>query len=202
MEGITMKDKEEIIDVECCITKVVYNDDVIKEWRRTYEEYRQLLKPNRKSVDEILKYIKSKYPVEENTSDRAKEVVEKNVLYNYYGRRLSESDKMSLSIVVLNVKNENNAVELYENQANEHIEFIEKMKKTIKDFEPYSYKSVPIVIGAERKSGYIFVEGSQKLSEEITMIKGLDSDELKNYYLVANYINVLKKYNKLNDIIK
>ena len=34
------------------------------------------------------------------------------------------------------------------------------------------------------------------------MIQGLDSDELNNYYLVANYIDALKKYNKLDDAIK
>ena len=195
-----MENKEEIIDGESCIERVVINDDIINQWKKTYEEYRQLLKPNRKSIDEILEYIKLKYPVEEDTSAKARKVVEKNVLYNNYSKRLSENDTM-LSIVVLRVKNEDNAVQLYENQVSEHIEFMDKMKKTIKDFKPYSFEPIPIVIGAERKSGYIFVEGSQGLSEEITMIQGLDSDELKNYYLLANYINVLKKYRKLDDVI-
>jgi hypothetical protein len=48
------------------MVKVVYNDGVVNEWKKTYEEYRTLLKPNRKSIDEILEYIKSKYPVEED----------------------------------------------------------------------------------------------------------------------------------------
>jgi len=195
-----MENKEEIIDGESCIERVVINDDIINQWKKTYEEYRQLLKPNRKSIDEILEYIKLKYPVEEDTSDKARKVVEKSVLYNYYSKRLSENDTM-LSIVVLRVKNEDNAVQLYENQVSEHIEFMDKMKKTIKDFKPFSFEPIPIIIEAERKSGYIFVEGSQGLSEEITMIQGLDSDELKNYYLLANYINVLKKYRKLDDVI-
>lgn len=195
-----MKNKEEILDEECCIERVILNEGIINEWKKTYEEYRPLLKPNRKSINEILEYIKLKYPVEEDTSAKARKVVEKNVLYNYYSKRLSENDKM-LSIVVLRVKNEDNAVQLYENQVSEHIEFMDKMKKTIKDFKPYSFEPIPIVIGAERKSGYIFVEGSQGLSEEITIMQGLDSDELKNFYLVANYINVLKKHSKLDEVI-
>jgi adenylosuccinate synthase len=99
------------------------------------------------------------------------------------------------------VKNEGNAVRLYESQVSEHTELMDKMKKNIKNFEPYSFKPVPIIIEAERKSGYILIEGSQKLSEEISMIQGLDPDELKNYYLVANCTNVLEKYSKLENII-
>ena len=110
-----MENKEEIIDEECCIERVVINEGIINEWKKTYEEYRQLLKPNRKPINEILEYIKLKYPVEEDTSAKARKVVEKNVLYNNYSKRLSENDKM-LSIVVLRVKNEDNAVQLYENQ--------------------------------------------------------------------------------------
>ncbi|OOM14413.1 hypothetical protein [Clostridium saccharobutylicum] len=194
-----MKNKEEIIGEKSCIERVVINEDIINEWKSTYNEYRPLLKPNRKSFDEILEYIKSKYPIEEDTSVESKTIVEKNVLYNYYGKRLPKTDK-TLSIVVLRVKNQDNAVQLYENQVSEHVEFIDKMKKTIKNFKSYSFEPIPIIIGAERKSGYIFVEGSQRLSEEITMIQGLDYDELKNYYLVANYINVLKKHRKLDDV--
>lgn len=201
MRGTKMKDKEEIINIKSCIARVVYNDEIVKEWKETYKKYRPLLKPNRKSVNEILEYIKLKYPVEEDKSDKAREVVEKNVLYNHYRKKLSENDK-TLSVVVFRVKNEDNAIKLYENQESDHVKFMGKMKKTIKDFQPYSFEPVPIIIGAERKSGCIFVEGSQELSEEITIVQGLDSDELKNYYLVANYINILKKHNKLNDGIK
>jgi len=124
---------------------------------------------------------------------------------NNYGKRLTENHD-TLDIVVLRVKNEDNAVRLYENQAIEHIEFMDKMKKTIINFKPYPFMPIPtiiiIIIGDERKSGYILVEGSQELSEDITMIQGLDSDELKNYYLVANYIETLKKHSKLCDVIK
>ena len=110
-----MENKEEINDEECCIQRVVINEGIINEWKKTYEEYRQLLKPNRKYIDEILEYIKLKYPVEEDTSDKARKVVEKSVLYNYYSKRLSENDKV-LSIVVFRVKNEDNAVQLYDVQ--------------------------------------------------------------------------------------
>jgi len=196
-----MKDKEKIINRKSCGEMILYNDDVIKEWKKTYEEYGPLLKPNRKSINEILEYIKFKYPVIEYTSYKARKVVEKNMLNNY-GKRLTENHD-TLDIVVLRVKNEDNAVRLYENQAIEHIEFMDKMKKTIINFKPYPFIPIPtIIIGAERKSGYILVEGSQEISEDITMIQGLDSDELKNYYLVANYIETLKKYSKLCDVIK
>lgn len=63
------------------------------------------------------------------------------------------------------------------------------------------YKDVPIIIGIESETGFAFVEGSKELSDEITAFQGLDSDELTNYYLVANYVRCLQKYNRLNEVI-
>ncbi|MGO0881625.1 hypothetical protein ACTPDI_02495 [Clostridioides difficile] len=50
----------------------------------------------------------------------------------------------------------------------------------------------------EFETGCVFVEGSSELADEITAFKGLDEDDINNYYVVANYVRCLKKYNLID----
>lgn len=97
-----------------------------------------------------------------------------------FAERIPKEKK--LNPIVFSIKNEGNARTLYENQ-----EAI--------------YKDVPIIIGMESETGFVLVEGSKELNDEIVAFKGLDSHELTNFYRVSNYIRCLKKYNKLNEVI-
>lgn len=151
----------------------------IHEWKAIFEKYSPILKPNRKSVPKIVELLNSKYPLEKDLSNKSKKVVEGNVLNNFYGTRLQKGEP--LDITVFSVKNEGNAKSLY------------KMQK-----EPF--KGVTIMIGAETNSGYVYVEGSPELADEITTLQGLDSEELTNYFLVANYIRCMKEAGKLESI--
>ena len=56
------------------------------------------------------------------------------------------------------------------------------------------------MIGMESETSIVFVEGSKELSDEITAFQGLDPDEPTNYFLVANYVHCLEKYNRLNEV--
>lgn len=154
----------------------------IHEWKAIFERYHQILAPNRRSVKEILNHLKKKYPLEEDLSDKAKKVVELNLLNNYYINRLSKDNK-ELEITVYKLKYENAAKRIY-------------------DLQSEIFKGIPIMIGAESKSGYLFVEGSNELADEITLLQGLDSEELKNYYLVANYIRCLQNTGELENIFR
>jgi len=157
-------------------------DDLkVQEWKATFEKYHPRLTPNRKSIHEILNILQLKYSLERDDSTRAKRVVEGNVVKNYYGTRVKKGDP--LEIFVFRLKNQGNAIHLYENQSAE-------------------YQGIPIIIGAEAKSGFIFVEGSPQLADEITIIQGLDAMELENFYLVANYIRCLTEAGLLEQIIK
>jgi len=89
----------------------------------------------------------------------------------------------ALEIFVFRLKNQGNAVPLYQHRSP-------------------MYEECPIIIGAEGKSGFIFVEGSPELADEITIIQGLDAMELENFYLVANYIRCLTEAGVLDQIIK
>lgn len=86
-------------------------------------------------------------------------------------RRLPKDKTLDISVYL--VKNQGSATVLYEKQSK-------------------VFKGVPIRVGLERETGYVSVEGSEELSDEITAFKGLDLDELNNYYLVANYLRCIK----------
>lgn len=162
-------------------SKLVIDDNVVKGWMDTYKKYGPMLLPNRKTVADLIEYITTNYPVEENKSEKSKSVVVHNITMNeFLAKRIP--DGKNLNPIVFLVKNEGSAKDLYQKQDG-------------------IYKDVPIIIGMESETGFAFVEGSKELSDEITAFQGLDSDELTNYYLVANYVRCLQKYNRLNEVI-
>jgi len=169
------------IDDKDYTSKLEIDENVVKGWMATYKKYSPLLIPNRKTVAEIIEYIKLNYPVEEDKSERSKSVVVDNITMNEFSAKRI-LDGTNLNPIVFVVKNEGRAKNLYQKQDG-------------------IFKDVPIMIGMESETGFVFVEGSKELSDEITAFQGLDSDELTNYYLVANYIHCLQKYNKLNEVI-
>lgn len=175
------------------IIEILIDEEKLKEVEDLFIKYSPTLKPNRKSVAEIVEYIKGKYPVEEDNSPRAKRIVEINVLNNF--SKDKEAKEIPLKITVLNIKNEDAAKVLYDFQEQEHLEFIDKMKHVRANFEGYPFKNCPIRIGVEENSDYIFINGSGLLADEITIFRGLDEEELKDKYLVSNYVKAIYKLN-------
>ncbi|WP_370575764.1 hypothetical protein [Methanomethylovorans sp.] len=170
-----------VIDINDGKTELVIDDSVVKEWIDTYKEYSPMLRPNRKTVAEIVEYIILNYPAEEDKSEKCKSVVVNNITMNEpFAKRIPYGN--DLDPIVFFIKNEGRANDLYQKQEG-------------------IYKNVPIMIGMESGTGFVYVEGSKELSDEITAFQGLDSDELTNFYLVANYVRCLKKYNRLNEVL-
>jgi len=56
---------------------------------------------------------------------------------------------------------------------------------------------LPILVNVEKNSGYICVEGSPALSNEIELFQGHNAKELENIYTVACYVKLLKKVGQL-----
>ena len=48
---------------------------MIQEWKRIFEQYKVKLKPNRKTGQEVVDYLLSKYKLTPVTDDKAKQVV-------------------------------------------------------------------------------------------------------------------------------
>ncbi len=167
------------------------DEEKIKEVDEVFDRYAPILKPNRKLVSEIISYIKGKYPTEEGDHNRIRDIVIENVLANF--DQVNESSE--LEVVVINIKNEGTAELLYKNQELEHKAVVSKMKSAFKDYEEHPFKYMQISIWAEIKTDYLSFHGSQLLADEITICRGLDDIELKNRFLVANYVKTMQRYN-------
>ncbi len=155
--------------------------EMIKEWKKVWNEYKDKLLPNRKSGKEVVEYLKSKYSLEELNDDNAKQVVIKNVLYNkIYRDKLPTGEEPSA--VTFIVKNQANGESLYENQDE-------------------IFKANKIFVGVELESGFFCVEGRSQLWDELYAFRGLDEKDIQNYFCVAEYISCLKKFGRLESVL-
>jgi hypothetical protein len=58
------------------------------------------------------------------------------------------------------------------------------------------------IIGAvELHSAYFMVEGSSLLWDELFAFRGLDEEDLGNYYLVAEYVDCLRRFDLLDSVL-
>lgn len=155
--------------------------EMIREWKETAETYRPLLRPNRKTGRDILVYLTGKYPVREFATDSLRDVVEDNILSNECHARKMPAGKTP-EVTGFIIENTGGGKYLYENQD---------------DF----FRGRAIIGGVELHSGYFLVEGSSLLWDELCAFRGLDEDDLKNYYLVAAYVSCLKRFDRLDEVL-
>ena len=148
--------------------------EMVEEWKKIWIEYKDKLRPNRKSGKEVVEYLKNKYLLEELHDDNASQVVIDNLIYN---KPLADKLPMGAepSAVTFIIENKDNGKFLYENQDE-------------------IFKGNNIFVGVELESGFFCVEGSSLLWDELYAFQGLDEKDIRNYYCVAEYISCLKKF--------
>lgn len=148
---------------------------MIKAWKDIWNEYKDKLRPNRKSGAEVVEYLTKKYPLKELHDDKAIRVVVDNVLNNK-----QFFDKLPAgaapSAVTFTIENSGEGKFLYEKQDE-------------------IFRGNKIFVGIDIHSGYFCVEGSSMLWDELYAFQGLDEKDIQNYYCVAEYISCLKKFN-------
>ncbi|MFZ7132141.1 MAG: hypothetical protein ACOWWR_07255 [Eubacteriales bacterium] len=158
------------------LTKEV-TPEMIKVWKEVWNEYKDKLQPNRKSGNEVVQYLKSKYLLKELNDDKANQVVIDNVLYNKpYADKLPLGETPKAVTFIL--ENIATGKILYEKQDN-------------------IFKGNNILIGVDLVSGFFCVEGSSLLWDELCAFQGLDEKDIQNYFCVAVYISSLKKFGLL-----
>ena len=59
----------------------------IKEWKNIYEQYKDKIKPNKKTGREVIEYLLSHYSLTPANDDRIKQVISLNVLSNEYMKK-------------------------------------------------------------------------------------------------------------------
>jgi len=155
--------------------------EMVEKWKSIFSEYKTKLYPNKKPTLDIIKYIKHKYPLIELADKKWSQIVVDNLLQNEcYAEKLPVG-KMPVAIVY-SVKNSGTGKILYEKQDD-------------------IFNGINIVFGVELETAFFTVEGSSLLWDELFAFRGLDEVDLNNYYLVAEYITCLKKFNMLDSVL-
>ncbi len=154
---------------------------MIDEWKSTFEQYKARLQPNKKSASEVLEYLKQKYPLVEMPPECAELIVIDNIMMNQcFAEKVSPDSE--LKVQVFTVKNTGTGKVLYIQQDE-------------------VFQGCDIIIGIEFETSFIMVEGSSFLKDELMAFQGLDATDLTNFYLVAEYISCLKKFNILDSVL-
>ncbi len=149
----------------------------VKEWQKIHREFAPRLSPNRKSGFEVAEYLKSKYVLKETQDSRFLEVVSGNVLGNAFWKQKLEGREPEP--VCFFLENEGDGQEIYASR--------EECWKECED--------KPVFVGIDLTTGYVHIEGSTCLYDEIFAFQGVDKYDLENCVRVADYLECLKKYN-------
>jgi len=155
--------------------------ELVSTWKETAKTYRPLLQPNKKTGREILAYLTGKYPVRELTSGVLRDVVEDNILSNECNARKMPAGTIP-EVQGFMIENTGTGKHLYENQDE-------------------LFHGRGIIGAVELHSAYFMVEGSSLLWDELFAFRGLDEDDLENFYLVAEYVDCLRRFDLLESVL-
>lgn len=155
--------------------------EMVKIWKAIYAEYKVQLYPNKKPALDIIGYLKHKYPLIEVTDKGWEQDVLDSVLLNEYDVKKLPDGKIPVAIVY-SIINTGNGKILYEKQDD-------------------IFKGINIIVGVEIETATFTVEGSSILWDELFAFRGLDEDDLNNFYLVAEYITCLKKFDMFDSVL-
>ena len=128
---------------------------MIERWKRTFEENRDKLTPNRKTGIEVDKYFREKYPYEECRDPVFTEVTEFNAMSEYNAEKLKEGEKLCI----------------------------------------VTYKTGEVLVGIDLTTGFFHIESENtdrvaEIYDDLFVFRGLDEKDLKNFFLVAQYIEL------------
>jgi len=155
--------------------------ELVSKWKETAKTYRPLLQPNKKTGPEILAYLTGKYPARELTTASLRDVVEDNILSNEcHARKMPAGTIPEVSGFI--IENTGTGKHLYETQDE-------------------IFRGRAIIGAVELHSGYFMVEGSSLLWDELFAFHGLDEEDLGNYYLVAEYVDCLRRFDLLDRVL-
>lgn len=143
----------------------------IKQWNRIWNEYKDKLKPNRKSGNEIIEYLMKKYCLEVINDEKLSEVVKSNIMNNKCHLEKLPSGTTP-DIKTFYIINTDESKSLYINR-------------------PDIYKDMRIFIGIDQVTGFFHIEGSETLWDELYCFRGLDEKDIQNPFLVAEYIKCM-----------
>jgi len=155
--------------------------ELMESWKRTFAQYKGRLLPSRKSGAELKEYLCSKYPLREDTSVSARRVVTENILANK-----PLADELPRG-----------------RQPEPYCAFVlrEGAGAALYAAQDEVFTGIDIFVGIDLVSGYFLVEGSSLLWDELFAYRGLSETDLENYYLVAEYVSCLERFQLLDSVL-
>lgn len=157
-------------------------EEEVSSWKRTYAEYRDHLTPNRKSGAELYAYLSSRYRLLPVADARADQTVVSNILENEtFARELPQGAKP--------------------NPVCSLVEPVGAAEALYRDRDALYY-GCEILVGIDLVSGYFLVEGSDRLWDELYAYRGLNENDLNNFYSVAEYVACRKRFGLLEQTIQ
>lgn len=161
--------------------------EIVEEWKATWAQYKEKLQPNRKSGTELLHYLQEKYVLTEIHDKDASDALLGNVTMNVF-----YSDKLPNGVAPVP------RAFFLENAGNGTIFYQDENKDAT---EIWGGEITRIFVGMDVVTGFYMVEGSTMLWDELNAFRGLDEKDLQNFVCVTEYINSLKRFNLMNDVL-
>lgn len=161
--------------------------EMLTEWKNIFEQYKDLLQPNRKSSTDLLGYLQSNYFLTEIMDKEVLTVVSENVSMNKFFAEKLPAGRLPLPKAFY-----------LENIGNGHKFYLSENKDNP---DLWGDKITKIFVGVDLCSGFYMVEGSTMLWDELRVFQGVDEKDLENYVVVADYISALKRFGKLDSAI-
>ena len=154
---------------------------MLDEWKKVWNEYRDKLKPNRKTGQELLDFMQLKYSLTEIYDNKALRVIADNVLNNKpFAEKLPQNEKpLPRAFIVKNV---------------EAGQFLYQEQDEV-------FRGRDIFAGVDLASGCYHVEGSSFLYDELCAHQGLDEKDIQNCFCVAQYIECLERFGLLAKVL-
>lgn len=160
--------------------------EMFEEWKAVWKQYKDLLRPNRKSGAELLTYLQSNYPLTEIFDKKALDVISENVALNDH---LAEKLPVGQSPVP--------RAFFLENTGNGRRFYLAENRDCP---DLWGSDITRIFVGVDLSSGFYTVEGSTLLWDELCAFQGVDERDLQNYVITAQYISALKRFGKWESV--
>lgn len=161
--------------------------EMLAEWKTTFERYKDLLQPNRKSGTALLEYLQSNYSLTEITDEKALNAISDNISRNQIYLEKLPAGQLPRPKAFF-VEDEGNGHKFYLAENRDRPDF-------------WGGETRKIFVGLDLCSGFYMVEGSTMLWDELCAFQGLDEKDLKNFVVVADYIRALKRFGKLDGAV-
>lgn len=161
--------------------------EMYDEWKSVWNQYKDKLMPNRKSGQELLDFLSSKYVLTEIHDKSATDAVFFNVTRN---KPLAEKLPHGAAVQPRTF--------FLENLGDGQIFYKEE---NADPEEIWGGEITRIFVGIDLASGFYMVEGNSMLWDELCAFQGVDKKDIDNPYCVAQYIACLKRFGKLQDVL-